>query len=732
MTFVCSACFHEACHNKNRVSFSNFRTSISFVALLLVAALAGCGGSGNSLQNVGVSISPPTANAYETKSVTFAATVTGTTNTAVTWSVQEGAAGGTVSGGIYTAPATPGTYHVVATSQANSGKSATAAVTVTAGPQPTFSSTAPTTAVEGQAYTYNLTAADPAGGTVTFTVTSGPTNATISGDILSWTPTHAQSRTSNAFVIQAASSEGGVAEQDFAVTPNGTINGIYAELTYTESGKVTVPQQPQTVNAYVLGANGNYTAIAGTGSNGGFSIANVPAGYYMLDVDGQYLWTSASDLDLTYPWIGRANPTYPTQDTMLTVNFTEGAPQYPDDACSLFVPNGYSALSDSPCSGELWNQSYDLLFYGFALPDASQGDLTYVYRVQPTTLAGGTWTGYALTDYAGQLSLTIPDGGNVMLSGAMTAEPPNASVRANLDVSDFVSLEPLVSPSPSYWAYYNLTIYVQPFTGDYFLGIMDCSLTQNSGGICDNPTPHSLVLGPNTEDGQNIDLGDVPYANPFPNTWVPYAAFAVIGELPYTADGAAQPYPFLAGVGTFSTQMPTGNSPIAPLVGQATSITINGGDFYSDQPNAGAQPVVAWNPPTVGTADGYILVVFQLTSDGYQTFPGQTFAIETGKTSVTIPPDVLQSGYAYVFRLITFHGTPNLETAPDYSYFPFGWADAFSGYIHVSPGSAPAKGAAISKQTRVPRQLLRGLRGGAVLRPARGLGLPQQPVGRRR
>jgi hypothetical protein len=47
----------------------------------------------------------------------------------VTWSVQE-AGGGTVLNGIYTAPATAGTYHVVAQSQANPSVQAMATVTV--------------------------------------------------------------------------------------------------------------------------------------------------------------------------------------------------------------------------------------------------------------------------------------------------------------------------------------------------------------------------------------------------------------------------------------------------------------------------------------------------------------------------------------------------------------------------------------------------------------------------
>src|SRR5205807_1355266 len=65
----------------------------------------------------------------------FTATVTGTTtgqSTAVTWSVQEAAGGTVTSSGSYTAPATAGTYHVLAKSVADSTKSDTATISVAA------------------------------------------------------------------------------------------------------------------------------------------------------------------------------------------------------------------------------------------------------------------------------------------------------------------------------------------------------------------------------------------------------------------------------------------------------------------------------------------------------------------------------------------------------------------------------------------------------------------------
>jgi len=61
----------------------------------------------------------------------FSAVVTATGDSNVTWSIQEGALGGTItSAGVYTAPATSGTFHIVATSVANPSQSGISVVTV--------------------------------------------------------------------------------------------------------------------------------------------------------------------------------------------------------------------------------------------------------------------------------------------------------------------------------------------------------------------------------------------------------------------------------------------------------------------------------------------------------------------------------------------------------------------------------------------------------------------------
>ena len=103
----------------------------------LCAWLVGCAttGSKGAPAAVAVAVTPASASVAVSKSQQFTATVTGSTNTAVTWSVIGGAANGTISAsGLYTAPSTvpnPAQVTVTATSQADATKSGSANVTVT-------------------------------------------------------------------------------------------------------------------------------------------------------------------------------------------------------------------------------------------------------------------------------------------------------------------------------------------------------------------------------------------------------------------------------------------------------------------------------------------------------------------------------------------------------------------------------------------------------------------------
>jgi len=125
-------------------SFMNpgFHRIAMALAIAAASGLWGCGGSSTSSPTptppsiITVTVTPNPATVLRDATQTFTAKVTGTTNTAVTWSVEESSGGTIDSAGLYTPPQNgAGTFHVIATSQANPAGGATviggaAAVTV--------------------------------------------------------------------------------------------------------------------------------------------------------------------------------------------------------------------------------------------------------------------------------------------------------------------------------------------------------------------------------------------------------------------------------------------------------------------------------------------------------------------------------------------------------------------------------------------------------------------------
>ena len=122
-----------------------------FLALCSVAVLlAGCSGvkssssssgsgGGGTSSGISLTLTPTSTTVIVGQNTTFQATVTGTTNTAVTWEVNTVVGGnstvGTITGGTYTAPAAvpnPATVTVTAVAQANTAVSQSASVLVVA------------------------------------------------------------------------------------------------------------------------------------------------------------------------------------------------------------------------------------------------------------------------------------------------------------------------------------------------------------------------------------------------------------------------------------------------------------------------------------------------------------------------------------------------------------------------------------------------------------------------
>ena len=131
------------------------KSELTAWAGLFSVLLVSCGGGGTVVTpppSPTIAISPQTMSVFVGQTIPFTATVSGTNNPGVTWSVNDVVGGnatvGTISAtGLYTAPAVPPSANIVsvkAAGVANPGLIASAFVTIT-NPQPAIIALSPST-----------------------------------------------------------------------------------------------------------------------------------------------------------------------------------------------------------------------------------------------------------------------------------------------------------------------------------------------------------------------------------------------------------------------------------------------------------------------------------------------------------------------------------------------------------------------------------------------------------
>jgi hypothetical protein len=218
------------------------------LALAITGVLIACGGGGGNSTPPVTTVSPATAQ------VQLGATQQFSANTAVTWSLSSGAPGSISSSGLYTAPTTgttPANFTVVATPTSGSAGSAAVnllAVNVTASPSaaslyPSLAGATPQTA-QFSAAVSNSTANQ----NVTWAVTGGSSNGTITSTGLYTAPATAPGPSATVTATSAADpTKVGSATVNFqSPTPAGTssvtVTAAEGSDVHTTSFSLTVNQ----------------------------------------------------------------------------------------------------------------------------------------------------------------------------------------------------------------------------------------------------------------------------------------------------------------------------------------------------------------------------------------------------------------------------------------------------------------------------------------------------------
>jgi hypothetical protein len=573
---------------------------------------------------------------------------------------------------------------------------------------PIFTSAPVTAAAQGEAYSYSPVAVDPAGGAVTYSLTTAPTGATLSGNAVSWTPTAAQSRTSNSFTVTATSS-GGTATQSWTVSPTGIVTVDWINTYWEPSGAVQVPIASSAslqISAVAPEPDGSLTVLKGaTTGPGVISIAGVPAGNYWLAFGGANLlpasstayWISGSTFDL-----GRDIGGFPvatlSADTTTQFDFILSGLDSVSEPTSIqfnlenqiFGP----LLSDPPSTSALSTS------IGYVSPfDWSKTTAGFLLQYEPITLgalvnvsvlgAEATLSDLKLIDgatntIAPTLQHSSPTSLNVSVQGlqwatSLTGAAP-ATASANYAGFSLIA-EPFVvgvnSPGANLnGPNLNLAVnYYEPLGISSLLNFSSCDSTGFQLNAASAQQPGILT---------DQSLGTLGYNDPFPSTWTRAESFCEEAVIPVPVPDSSATVNFALVTG--ESVAPSSNA-IAPIVGPVQNPTINGGNLFTAATLSTTTPSFSWTAPASGAPYGYGVSTYVLSNPSGTPNYLNAGVFYTSQNSVTLPP--LSSGNTYVFAITALvDGTANIQTSPNRSALPTAFANVVSAPITISSGAA--------------------------------------------
>lgn len=466
-----------------------------------------------------------------------------------------------------------------------------------------------------------------------------------------------------------------------AATPLRIVTGLYS-FTFHQDNSTTF--QPVNLTAtpiqvLVPNASGGFDTLSGQGnSDGTFSIQGVPVGYYWLKFGRSYLWTNSDHVDWVFDNYGRADVVYPaTSPTTLVTNATGLNPWQGTDELFWSVPNqgfsystyGLPGTLNAPAPGDvaLANYTLDFIQIGLPLLDATKGDQGYLTQLTSRTTSGQTYRALGKAFYLP--ATTMSDGAATPVSGGFLDIPQTSTLHLGWKRSALAAMTTAVNPN-AVVSQTEFGLWVSPLGTSVGVPAEAFQLfTYDSGDV---------------NASTDLDLGDLPYGNPFPSTWTPLAETYFIWSISYMAPGATTPYVMRRSAYTATTTMPTASAPIAPLLSPVQNPRINGKTLFSNQLGVGTNPVIAWDAPATGSPTGYVVTVYQLVNQGgVSALPGiSRYTFRTAARQFTVPPGVMTSGNTYVINISAVRN-PGYSYAsnPFQSAFPYGTSPISSAIV---------------------------------------------------
>jgi hypothetical protein len=461
-------------------------------------------------------------------------------------------------------------------------------------------------------------------------------------------------------------------------TPLRIVTGLNS-YTYHQETKTTL--QPanltsSTIQALVPNTSGGFDTLTGVGHDDGtFSILNVPVGNYWLRFGTQYLWTSADHVEWVTDTYGRTDAVYPGNPTSLIMNANnlnawqntdELLFNVPNQGFYISVPAGTPGVTNPPVVGalSLSNYTYDFTQIGFGLLSATSGDQAYLNQL--TTRTAGDTVYRALGRSWNLPALNMVDGTNATANGAFLDLPQTSTLRLNWRRSAWANMTTQVNPNAV-------------ATGAEF-GLWASPLGLNMGIPGD--AFQLLTFDSGALGTSDLDLGDLPYGNPYPSAWNLITESYFTWSLSYLAPGASTPAAVRRSTYTATPTLPSASAPLSPLVSPVLNPKINGKDLFQNQLAVGTNPVISWDLPSTGTPTGYLVRIMELQNNAGATRMLTRGLLRTATRSITVPPGIMNAGTTYVIFISAIR-TPgvNFNQYPFQTTFPYASAPCMGAIV---------------------------------------------------
>jgi hypothetical protein len=476
-------------------------------------------------------------------------------------------------------------------------------------PSPLFTSTPVTSATEAVAYSYTLSASDPARGSVTFALITAPSGASLSGNILTWTPAHAQSRLADNFTVTATTTSGGTATQSWAVSPLGSILITWVDTYWTAAGSTPSPNcfpfagYPRAV---VTQADGSFLAITGTQTSpGNYAIPAVPAGYFLLLISPDTIYsTPSSAFDFGQDIVGHQLTSLPAEVTT-TIDIT-GTGLDPLAKNGLFLAQTDSSLAGLPLETSSTFGSTTASTGTILTSNIDLSTINSLFLMQYASSSTGTLPALTL-DTAATVSDPMIKNGQTNSITQMLTPGPVATLEVNVKGTQWASLFSGVAPTPVTPVDAEFYVSAQPFVTDGLAIPLNSGIGPDLALIATPPTLQFFIpeFSTCTDDSGSSssvnpvlqtpiltdqDFGIVSYGDPFAAAWLRFESFCQVTTTPITFPGAAAPSNVQLDFGATTA---VSSAPIVPLTAAPVVPTVNGASFYTAATLTNTSPTIA-------------------------------------------------------------------------------------------------------------------------------------------